>query len=195
MGTSTLWSSDISLTDQPISASRARAFVRLHLGEHLLSYLADDVEQVASELATNAMMHARTPFRVSLHAFEKTLLLEVEDGSQTGLIGVIAQPFDTGGRGVSIVKQLSRDWGLDACTGGGKSVWAEFGLRDQSQHRCQDATRVRDGSVCGRSVPLTPGVPRRTILVRTRPRWFGTDRTPSRAPLCRSTRGHTRRAR
>ena len=129
MGTSTLWSSEISLAAQPISASRARAFVRLHLAEHLLSYLTDDVELVVSELATNAMVHARTPFRVSLQAFKATLLLEVEDGSRTGLIGVVAQVFDTGGRGISIVKLLSRDWGVSARTGGGKSVWAEFDLR------------------------------------------------------------------
>ena len=119
----------MSLAAQPISASRARAFDRLHLGEHLLSYLTDDVELVVSELATNAMVHARTPFRVCLQAFETTLLLEVEDRSQTGLVGVVAQVFDTGGRGVSIVKLLSRDWGVNARTGGGKSVWAEFGLR------------------------------------------------------------------
>ena len=65
---------------RPDPASRARAFVRLHLGEHLLSYLTDDVDLVVSELATNAMVHARTTFRVSLQAFEATLLLEVEGG-------------------------------------------------------------------------------------------------------------------
>jgi hypothetical protein len=129
VGTSTPWSSEISLAAQPISASSARAFVRLRLGEHLLSYLTDDVELVVSELATSAMVHARTHFRVCLQAFEATLLLEVEDGSRAGLIGVVAQVFDTGGRGVSIVKLLSRERGVSARAGGGKSVWAEFDLR------------------------------------------------------------------
>jgi anti-sigma regulatory factor (Ser/Thr protein kinase) len=128
MGTCTLWSCDIKLTAQPISASRSRDFVRHHLIEHGLAHLSDDVELVVSELATNAMLHARTSFTVSLHAFEKTLLLEVEDGSRTGPFQAIAQVLDTGGRGIAIVSLLSRDWGVDAHADGGKSVWVEFGL-------------------------------------------------------------------
>ena len=123
------WSSDMHLTAQPISASRAHDFVRLHLGEHLLSYLTGDVELVVSELVTNAVVHAQAPVRVSLQAFEQTLLLEVEDGSQVGPVRVVAQFLDTGGRGLAIVNVLSRDWGVDARTQGGKSVWAEFDLQ------------------------------------------------------------------
>jgi anti-sigma regulatory factor (Ser/Thr protein kinase) len=103
--------------------------VRLHLGEHQLSHLTEDVELVVSELATNAMVHAQTPFRVSLDAFERMLRLEVEDGSQVGPVRVVAQVLDTGGRGIAIVSSLSRDWGVNARRHGGKSVWAEFDLR------------------------------------------------------------------
>ncbi len=128
MGTSTLWSQDITLAAQPTSASRSRAFVRHHLAGHGLSHLSDDVELVVSELATNAMVHAATSFKVSLHAFEQTLLLEVEDGSRVGPSLVAAQVLDTNGRGVAIVDLLSRDWGVDTHADGGKSVWAEFSL-------------------------------------------------------------------
>ena len=122
------WSYDIRLAIQPVSASRARDFVRHRLGEQGLAYLEDDVVLVVSELATNAMVHARTPFRVCLQAFELTLLLEVEDGCQTGPVLVAPQPLDTRGRGLAIVRLLSRDWGVNARVDGGKSVWAEFDL-------------------------------------------------------------------
>ena len=128
MGTCTLWSCDIKLTAQPMSASQARHFVRHHLLVHGLAHVSDDVELVVSELATNAMLHAQTSFKVSLHAFEATLLLEVQDGSWSGPVQVVARVRDTNGRGIAIVNLLSRDWGVDAHADGGKSVWAEFSL-------------------------------------------------------------------
>ncbi len=135
MGPVAAWSSDIQLAAQPASASRARDFVRLHLGEHLLSYLTDDVVLVVSELVTNALVHAHPPLRVSLQAFDRTLLLEVEDGSQAGPVRVVAKFLDTGGRGIAIVSVLSRDWGVNARTHG-KSVWAEFDLRWRVPAEC-----------------------------------------------------------
>ena len=122
------WSYDLRLVVQPISASRARTFVRDHLVEHGLSHLNDDVTLVVSELATNAMLHAQTPFKVSLHGFERTLLLEVEDDSPAGPVRGAAQGLAKGGRGLTIVELLSRDWGVDARGDGGKSVWVEFDL-------------------------------------------------------------------
>lgn len=127
MGTRMLWSHDIELEAQPISASRSRDFVRHHLVEHALSHLSDDIELVVSELSTNAMVHAATSFEVSLHAFEQTLLLTVADGSRIGPSLDAAHVLDTSGRGLAIVNLLSRDWGVDTHTNG-KSVWAEFSL-------------------------------------------------------------------
>jgi anti-sigma regulatory factor (Ser/Thr protein kinase) len=128
MGTCVLWSHDIELQAQPVSASRSRDFVRRHLREHALSHLSDDLELVVSELCTNAMVHAATSFKVSLYAFAQTLLLEVQDGSRDGPSLVAAEGLDTNGRGLAIVNLLSHDWGVDAHTDGGKSVWAEFSL-------------------------------------------------------------------
>ena len=106
----------------------ARTFVRHHLVAHGMAHLADDVALVVSELATNAVVHARTPFTVSLQTFEKTLVLTVEDGSREAPVLVSARVLDGGGRGMTIVAMLSREWGADRHPGGGKSVWAEFDL-------------------------------------------------------------------
>ena len=122
------WSYRVSLPPESTSAASSRRFVGRHLDDHGLSHLREDVQLVVSELATNAMVHARTPFTVSLHAFERLLLLEVEDGSPAGPVHVAAQALDTGGRGIAIVTLLCHDWGVDARPAG-KSVWAEFEMR------------------------------------------------------------------
>ena len=93
-----------------------------------MANLSEDVELVVSELATNAMLHAQTPFTVSLNAFEHTLLLEVEDGSPTVPVHVHADPLDAHGRGLDIVDLLSREWGMDPLPEGRKSIWVEFNL-------------------------------------------------------------------
>ena len=74
-----------------------------HLLEHDLPHLVDDIEVVVSELATNAMAHAQTPFTVILCAFDETVVLEVSDESR-------AEPR------LGVLSRAS----------GGKSVWAEF---------------------------------------------------------------------
>ena len=90
--------------------------------------MVDDVRVVVSELATNAMLHAQTPFTVSLRAFDATLRLEVVDGSNVVPSMVVAGSLDTYGRGVTMVQALSRDWGVLPRTSDGKSVWAEFDI-------------------------------------------------------------------
>lgn len=120
------WSHETLLVAEASSAARARAFVSGHLLAHGLPDLVDDVELVVSELATNAMVHAHTPFVVILCGFDNTVFLEVLDGSHIGPTLVVARALDTCGRGIAIVQSLSRDWGVTARASGGKSVWAEF---------------------------------------------------------------------
>lgn len=60
------WSHRTDLPAEPVSTSKARDFVCAHLAEHDLRHLVDDIRLVASELATNAMAHAQTPFSVTL---------------------------------------------------------------------------------------------------------------------------------
>jgi len=106
-----------------------RHFVCSHLVEHRLSHLVDDVQLVASELAANAVQHARTPFKVILERANESVLLSVQDGSPSPPAYLAADRLDTAGRGVSIVDLVSHDWGVTDGPGEGKSVWASFAAR------------------------------------------------------------------
>jgi anti-sigma regulatory factor (Ser/Thr protein kinase) len=84
-----------------------------------------DLALVVSELATNACVHGRSDFTVSLHRHESGLLVEVADDNPEP---ATLQPTATGpsGRGIAIVAAVAREWGSVKC-GPGKSVWAVLG--------------------------------------------------------------------
>lgn len=126
MNVGPLWAHEITLTSAPQSVAVTRRFVREHLTLHDLPLLTDDVTLVASELATNAVTHAGTPFTVTITAFADAVVLAVTDGSATSPVPVDAQDLDAAGRGLTIVDIVSRDWGVVANDGPGKSVWAAF---------------------------------------------------------------------
>ena len=52
-----------------------------HLAENLLPGLIDEARLVTSELATNAVRHAQTPFAVSIERSNGDLTLSVRDWS------------------------------------------------------------------------------------------------------------------
>ena len=126
IATPTPWSYDLELVAHPPSVARARNFVADLLIHHGLPHLVDDVRLVVSELATNAIMHAQTGFSVTLRGFDGFVVVEVHDGSQAGPFLRASPSLDTSGRGIAIVKALSRDWGVNEYEGGSKAVWAEF---------------------------------------------------------------------
>jgi anti-sigma regulatory factor (Ser/Thr protein kinase) len=123
------WSHQASFEASPVSASRARAFVSHHLIDHRLLYLVDPVRLVASELATNALVHAQTVFNVTLAAWEKTVLLTVRDGSLALPSPRVARAMDLSGRGLEIVGIVAQEWGVEEDRGGSKSIWASFTIR------------------------------------------------------------------
>jgi anti-sigma regulatory factor (Ser/Thr protein kinase) len=129
-----LWSHEAVLAADAGSAAKARAFVVQHLVDHRLLCLVDEVRLVASELATNAVVHAQTEFTVRLEARPDSLRLTVQDGSQTAPAPAQALPeLAISGRGLVIVNLISHAWGVDEGQGGdGKSVWASFELRSHA---------------------------------------------------------------
>jgi hypothetical protein len=71
------WSHATTFEATPISASEARAFVSHRLLGHRLVHLTDPVRLVASELATNALVHAQTACSVTLSADDHAVMLTV----------------------------------------------------------------------------------------------------------------------
>ena len=132
---STSWRHEVALLPHPVSALSARDFVTGHLIDHDLRYLVHDVQLVASELATNAVEHAREPFTVILRGDDRWVVLCVRDRSRSLPVRVAAHMTDTGGRGLVIVESVSHDWGFELEADGVKSVWASFQVTRERDSR------------------------------------------------------------
>ena len=133
-GNALSWSHPTAFEATPISASEARAFVSGHLVDHQLLHLVDPVRLVASELATNALVHARSPFSVTLAALGETVLLTVRDDSSSIPIRRAPHVMALAGRGLEIVSVTSLEWGTIQADGAGrKAVWASFAIKEQPE--------------------------------------------------------------
>jgi hypothetical protein len=129
----TVWSHQILLEAEPESAPRARDFVCGHLTDHHLSFLLDDMRLVVSELATNAVAHARTPFTVTLSMADQSVRVVIQDGSTSRPVRVAVDVMSLTGRGLMIVDILSREWGTVTDPRGNKSVWAAFSTQPEER--------------------------------------------------------------
>lgn len=89
---------------------------------------ADTVELLASEVATNAVLHARSAhLRVCVLDHGLRLRVEVSDDSTVFPVPRSARPDDENGRGLALVKALAVAWGADARPDG-KTAWFEIGV-------------------------------------------------------------------
>jgi len=122
------WSHQTTLEASPVSASEARRFVCDHLVDHRLLYLVDPVRLVASELATHALVHARTAFTITLAAVGETVVLTVRDDSDSERVGDTSTAMPTDTRGLEIVRLVSLECGASS-DGGAQTLWASFAMR------------------------------------------------------------------
>ena len=91
---------------------------------------ADAVRLAVSELATNAVLHARSPFRVRVSRNGSLLRVEVHDRSSLTASKKDYGPTAGPGRGLTIVEQLTEDWGVTPDPFG-KWVWFEVASTPQ----------------------------------------------------------------
>lgn len=110
------------------AVGQARRFLRQalqdQLGDDPGSDLADLLLMVANELATNAVLHARTEFTVRLVVAPDLVRVEVADDNSRTPQPCLAPADATSGRGLAIVDGSGLDWGVDR-HGGGKTVWVQ----------------------------------------------------------------------
>lgn len=112
----------LSLDPVPPSVGVARRYVRDLLADLPRDEL-DAALLMASELVTNAILHARTPVELGVVVDSGRLLLCVGDRLPGGPLTPRSHSRDRpGGRGLALVADLSEHWGT-VSTAGGKTVW------------------------------------------------------------------------
>jgi anti-sigma regulatory factor (Ser/Thr protein kinase) len=101
----------------------ARRFVSETAEKWKLGELAWPLVQIASELASNAVIHAGTDFTVTLIRDKATTRIEVVDHSARRAQSRNYDLDATTGRGLRLVETLSCEWGVSK-KGKDKTVWA-----------------------------------------------------------------------
>lgn len=118
----------------PSSVGDARRMVREALTRLGRDDLVDTAELLVSEVVTNALVHAGTPFDVTAWVREPGLRVEVRDGSaQLPSVRHNATLAGTG-RGLLLLQQMVDAWGAQLHSGG-KTVWFELGAGDLEAER------------------------------------------------------------
>lgn len=123
---------EIDMDASTSSIRKARVFVDVTLSAWDLHALREPAVLLTSELATNAVVHARTPFRVSV-MLDDDLTIEVADGSEElPRLETVAVDGESG-RGLLLVSRLADRWGSRQ-EDRGKTVWFSFELDGASRN-------------------------------------------------------------
>lgn len=117
----------VRLAPLPASIGVARELVTQACHTWDLPQLLSDTSLIVSELAANAVEHARTNFVVTLSRSAATLHVAVHDGAfrfpQPGEPAGLGAPLAERGRGLLLVHAIADAWGAMPAHGG-KVVWA-----------------------------------------------------------------------
>ncbi|MEY2420931.1 MAG: hypothetical protein QOI95_998 [Acidimicrobiaceae bacterium] len=109
------------------SPARARRWVgRVLAGWRVPEDRKSDALLVVSELATNAVLHARSDFLVVVREAPDMLGIAVADDYADVPATKTPSPHQPGGRGMRIVQALARMWGVEHVPGDGKVVWVRL---------------------------------------------------------------------
>ena len=88
---------------------------------------AGEAQLLVSELATNAVVHARSPIRLTVLRDGDCVRVEVRDDDPhlPTLPSSMPPVTATGGRGILLVDAMATDWGVNA-NEKGKTIWFEL---------------------------------------------------------------------
>ncbi|WP_089106067.1 SpoIIE family protein phosphatase [Streptomyces hyaluromycini] len=117
----------------PEALALARHMVRAAVRAWGAGDRADEIELVADELITNALMHTEGSAIVTLRVLsgsDRRLRVEVEDSSSALPRRREAGEDGVSGRGLLLVDEIADVWGVEA-RGGGKAVWCEFRMPEK----------------------------------------------------------------
>lgn len=119
-----------AMKPEPESVPTARRFV-LDLGWADDERTRERLGSLTSELVTNAVLHARTPFVVKVSIRANRIRVAVTDNSKTHPAIKQHEPTSATGRGLRIVEAIADRWGVDRLKTG-KTVWFELDLSKRS---------------------------------------------------------------
>ncbi|MFC7309661.1 SpoIIE family protein phosphatase [Streptomyces monticola] len=114
--------------NDPEALTEARHMIRAAVRAWGSGDRADEIELVADELITNALMHTEGAAVVTLRILsgaDRRLRVEVEDSSSALPRRREAGDSGVSGRGLLLVDRLADVWGVES-RGSGKCVWCEF---------------------------------------------------------------------
>lgn len=115
-----------SFPAESTSATAARAAATtLLLARGLPSDTIADLQLIVAELVANALVHAGTPFSVTLEVSADRVVVQVGDDSLDLPVHREAAADASSGRGLQLLTTLSDRWGVETA-GGSKVVWAEL---------------------------------------------------------------------
>ncbi len=116
----------LEFESDPEMVVAARRFVRERLRSWEATEHVDSAVLVASELVTNAVLHARTAVTLRVALEGSTVRIEVFDENPRLPAVSPCPPEATSGRGLALVTAVSTAWGMENRSDG-KVVWAEIG--------------------------------------------------------------------
>ncbi|WP_415953280.1 SpoIIE family protein phosphatase [Streptomyces sp. KLOTTS4A1] len=119
--------------NDPAALREARHTVRAAVRAWGAGERADEIELIADELVTNALMHTEGAAIITLRVLsgaDRRLRVEVEDTSSALPRRREAGDEGVSGRGLLLVDRLADFWGVES-RGSGKCVWCEFLVPDR----------------------------------------------------------------
>jgi anti-sigma regulatory factor (Ser/Thr protein kinase) len=132
----------------PETVREARAFVRVALDGAGADW-ADDAMLLTSELATNAVIHARTSYSVSVSVVDDRVRVEVADGSASSARRCHYSATSGTGRGLGMIEDTAAAWGVEPRPPAGKVIWFELRAPadDERGSRPDEGAEGDDGPV------------------------------------------------
>lgn len=107
----TLDAARLDLVAEPASVAQARAFVVEVLSGWGHYALLDAAALLTSELATNVVLHAQTPYAVVITRTPRGAQVDVLDGADSLPLPRISDVHAATGRGLALVESFSVTWG------------------------------------------------------------------------------------
>ena len=158
----------LSLPGSPSSAGHARRFVRQLLDEAGRSDWVDGATLAASELVTNALLHAHSPIEFRVTVFGSHVRVEVRDFNPALPSARAYDEHATTGRGLELVAAVAIAHGVESLGEKGKVVWFCVGGDAANRTAPEELTAECSdlGEFTGTRMPVPDAV---TVVLREMP--------------------------